>query len=100
MMPNRNSPDYDRLYKVRPFPEMILGNFEKCFLAEEAVAVDESMVKFKGRSSFKQHNPMKLTKKGYKIWVLADKSDYFLNGDIYSGKNEQGVTKNLGGSVV
>ena len=81
-MPNRNSPDYDRLYKVRPFLEMILRNFKKCSLAGDAVAVDKSMAKFKGRSSFKQCNPMKPTKRGYKIRVLADKSDYFLNGDI------------------
>lgn len=88
LMPNRNSPDYDRLYRVRPFIDMILGNFKKCYLPGEFLAVDESMVKFKGRC------------RGYKIWVLADKNGYFLNGDIYTGKSEEGVTKDLGGSVV
>ena len=43
---------------------------------------------------------MKPIKRGYKIWVLTDKTGYFLNGDIYTGKGEEGVTKYLGGSVV
>ena len=36
---------------------------------------------------------MKPMKRGYKIWVLVDKTGYFLKG-------EGGVTKDLGGSVV
>ena len=100
MMPNRKSIDYDKLYKVRPFLDIILRNFKKCYLPGQEVVVDESTVKFKGRCSFKQYNPMKPIKRGYKIWVLADKSGYFLNGEIYWGKSDQGVTKDLGGSVV
>ena len=81
-MPARNSPDYDKLYRIKLFIENLIENFKKCFFPGEVVAVDESMVKFKGRSSFKQYNPMKPIKRGYKIWVLADKSGYFLDGDI------------------
>ena len=47
---------------------MILRNFKKCFLAGEAVAVDESMVKFKGRSSLKQQR--EATKYGY--WLINE----------------------------
>ena len=43
---------------------------------------------------------MKPTKRVSKIWILANKLGYFLNGDIYSGKSKQRVTKDLGGSVV
>ena len=100
LMPARNSPDYDKLYRIKPFIENLIGNFKKCFFPGEVVAVDESMMKFKGRSSFKQYNPMKPIKRGYKIWVLADKSGYFLDGDIYCGKAKEGITKDLGGSVV
>ena len=35
--------------------------------------MNESMVLFKGRSSIKQYCPMKPIKRGYKLWVRADK---------------------------
>ena len=66
----------------------------------DIVAVDESMVRFKGRSTLKQYNPMKPIKRGYKIWVLADKSGYFLDGEIYTGRVQGNITKDLGGNVV
>ena len=101
MMPNRNSPDYDRLYNVRAFLKMILRNFKKCFLAGiyNIRIYIRIYNKIQGVQQFQTIQPNE-TDKGYKISVLADKSGYFLNGDIYSGKSEQGVTKDLGGFVV
>ena len=37
---------YRGLYRVRPFVDMIIGNFKKCHLPGEFLAVDESMVKW------------------------------------------------------
>ncbi|XP_047105107.1 piggyBac transposable element-derived protein 4-like [Schistocerca piceifrons] len=52
----------------------------------EYVGVDESMIKFKGRSSLKQILPRKKTiKRGYKVWMLADKSGYALKFDVHTG---------------
>ncbi|XP_047101014.1 serine/threonine-protein phosphatase 6 regulatory ankyrin repeat subunit B-like [Schistocerca piceifrons] len=54
------------------------------------------MIKFKGRSSIKQYLPKKPIKRGYKVWVLADKSDYAWKLDIYTGKKDNAVEKKLG----
>ncbi|XP_045127477.1 piggyBac transposable element-derived protein 4-like [Portunus trituberculatus] len=100
LMPDRKSPEYDKLYKVRPFLKAMQENFERHFLPSCSVAVDESMIKFKGRSSMKQYQPNKPIKRGYKVWMMADKSGYCLKFDIYTGKVENKVTKDLGAKVV
>jgi len=52
------------------------------------VAVDESMIAFKGRSSLKQYKLMKPIKRGYKVWNLADSSTgHVLSFDVYAGNN-------------
>ncbi|KAL3187120.1 hypothetical protein MRX96_026043 [Rhipicephalus microplus] len=53
------------------------------------LAVDESMILFKGRSSMKQYMPMKpKIKRGYKVWSLADsETGYLLKFQLYEGKS-------------
>ena len=97
VMPERGSPIFDKLYKVRSYLSMIIKNFKKCYMATDVIAVDESMIKFKGRSVMKQYNPIKLISRGYQIWVFANKSGYFIDGEIYSEKNAGKVAKDLGG---
>lgn len=100
LMPERSSPTYDKLYKIRPFLNIMQENFEKYFNPNCEVAVDESMIKFKGRNSMKQYLPMKPVKRGYKVWMLADKSGYCLKFDVYTGRKNNKTTKDLGAKVV
>lgn len=95
MTPDKNSPTYDKLYKVRPFLNMMQENFEKYFFPNCEVAVDEYMIKFKGRNSMKQYLPLKPIKRGYKVWMLADKSGYCLKFDVYTGKRDNKTNKIL-----
>ena len=76
----------DKLYKLRPLIVALNKNFVKLYNVSRKVSVDESMVRFKGRSSIKQYNPMKPIKRGYKMWVLADMDGYISKFDIYQGK--------------
>lgn len=66
------------------------------------LAVNESMVAFKGRSSMKQFMPLKPIKRGFKVWALADsQSGFLLNFDVYTGKKTDGnVEYGLGENVV
>ncbi|CAI6357631.1 unnamed protein product [Macrosiphum euphorbiae] len=51
------------------------------------VAIDESMIKFKGRHSSKQYMPKKPIKRGYKVWALADNyplMSYLKSNGIYA----------------
>ncbi|XP_022906716.2 piggyBac transposable element-derived protein 3-like [Onthophagus taurus] len=100
LQPRRSDPTFDKLYKLRPFLNSISKNFRSSFKPNPDMAVDESMIKFKGRSCLKQYMPKKPIKRGYKVWVLCDKSGYALKFEIYTGKIGQTVQKNLGENVV
>ncbi|CAH1974181.1 unnamed protein product [Acanthoscelides obtectus] len=99
-IPERVSDRYDKLYKVRPLLQFLLENFQSSLQPHEHLAVDEAMIKFKGRSSLKQYLPKKPIKRGYKVWVLADKTGYCWNFEIYTGKVGNETEKNLGARVV
>ncbi|XP_036323860.1 piggyBac transposable element-derived protein 2-like [Rhagoletis pomonella] len=100
LLPSRNNPDYDKLYKIRPFTEMLRESYKKNYNHTEKIAIDESMIKFKGRSCLKQYMPKKPIKRGYKVWAKCASSGYCLDFDIYSGKVGNKVETNLGGNVV
>jgi hypothetical protein len=53
------------------------------------IALDESMVSFRGRSDIKQFVPGKPHPHGYKIWVLANEN-YMLQFQLYEGKAAAG----------
>lgn len=58
-MPDRQSPNYDKLYKLRPFLDALSSTFLSCYNPKEFQTVDESMIRFKGRLSLKQYMPLK-----------------------------------------
>ena len=83
----RGTPGYDRLFKVRPVIDYIRTKCETNFSPTKNLSVDEGMVAFKGRLSFRQYMPAKPTKYGIKVWMVADSSNgYVLNFDVYLGK--------------
>ena len=69
----------DNLYKVRPLIDHLNQKFMSCRAPKEYLSIDESMIKFKGRSSIKQYNPKKTIKRGYKIWCISDDDGIFTN---------------------
>jgi len=78
----------DKLFKLRPIIDKLNVSFKNNFYGTREISVDESMIKFKGRSSIKQYNPMKPIKRGYKIWSMADQKGYMLAFKVYQGKEE------------
>jgi len=63
-MPQKKDPNYDKLYKVRPLLDRLSETFAKYYNPIEHQSIDESMIKFKGRSSMKQYIPQKPIKRG------------------------------------
>ena len=89
--PARGTPGFDRLYKIRPIFTSILGNCQTKFKPTKNLSVDEGMIGFRGRLSFRQYMPAKPTKYGIKVWMAADSSNgYVLNFDVYLGKEVDG----------
>lgn len=69
----------DKLYKLRPMIDSLNQTFFDAYHGTHELSVDESMIRFKGRSTLKQYNPIKPIKRGYKLWCIADQKGYILN---------------------
>ena len=80
----------NKLYKLRPIHDEIVGNWHKLFNPGEQIPVNEGMLKWRGRLSFKVHNKDKPTKYGIKSYILADSnSGYCWNMDMYCGQQKR-----------
>ncbi|GFV68836.1 piggyBac transposable element-derived protein 4 [Trichonephila clavipes] len=67
LMPKKSEKNFDKLYKVRPLLDHLSEMFLKVFKPGQKQSIEESMIKFKGRSSLKQYIPKKPIKRGYKV---------------------------------
>ncbi|XP_068084847.1 piggyBac transposable element-derived protein 2-like [Anabrus simplex] len=95
-MKARTDPDYDKLFKVRPFVDKIRENFGK-IEPEEHNVVDELIIPFKGRSSLKQYIKNKPHRWGIKVFARAGSSGIINDFEIYRGKGTlQNSDSNLG----
>lgn len=52
-MPKKGEDNYDKLFKIRPFLDFILKNSQLLCNPNKIIAIDESIIKFKGRHSAK-----------------------------------------------
>lgn len=76
----------DKLYKVRPLIDMMVGQFRAAYRPTKQVSIDEELVKFKGRCAFRQYIPSKRARFGLKIYALCDSKGYYWNSIMYVGK--------------
>jgi hypothetical protein len=74
---------------VRAFIASLNHSFPRHWNPGRHIALDESMVSFRGRSDIKQFVPGKPHPHGYKIWVLANEN-YMLQFQLYEGKAAAG----------
>ncbi|KAF2886413.1 hypothetical protein ILUMI_19761, partial [Ignelater luminosus] len=56
---NEEAPPEDRIYKVRTLIEMLVQRYKEIMKPDRRIAVDESMVPFRGRLKFRQYLPLK-----------------------------------------
>ena len=66
---NTCDPGNEKLYKIRCFATLLTSQFQSL---HQQVTIDEAMIPFKGRQSFKQYMKAKPTKWGIKVFVLSD----------------------------
>ncbi|KAJ2952354.1 hypothetical protein O0L34_g4640 [Tuta absoluta] len=99
-MPRRGEENFDKLYKIRTLLDQINQKCQNNANNTKSQSIDESMIKFKGRSALKQYMPLKPIKRGYKVWARADSDTvYLFQFQVYTGKGETAET-GLGSSVV
>ena len=96
----------DPLYKINPWMEPIVDRCVNNYKMGREISIDEGMVRFKGRSKFKQRLPHKPDRDGFKIWQLCDSTTaYIANFAPYLGvkfrdrtdgrRQERGVVKRI-----
>ena len=97
----RSDPNYNRLCKIQPVIDALNINFRRYYRLSPYVSIDESMIAFSGRLSFKQFIPNKPIRRGIKLWARACAVTGYLDRfEVYLGRQEGGYVFGLGHFVV
>ena len=70
--------------------EFLIDCFKTSYLPAESISVDEELLLWKGRLSFKQYIPSKRARFGIKLFSLCEDSGYLWNSFLYLGKTAAG----------
>jgi len=71
--PKRECKYHSEISKVKNFTEILRKNFQKYYNFGRYGTIDESIIKFNGRSSLKQYlSYLKPINRGYQVWCLCD----------------------------
>lgn len=96
--------DKDRVWRVRKVLNIFRGNLQQLGFFSSKLSIDESMIKFFGRSIIKQYMRNKPIKFGLKLWCICSVLGYIFDFDIYCGKGGECLeplkSLNLGSRVV
>ena len=77
----------DKFAPIRDLFTSFTSNIRKFYKPYENVTIDEQLVPFRGRVTFRQYIPSKPAKYHIILWLLCDSSTNFvLDADVYLGK--------------
>ncbi|XP_071050798.1 piggyBac transposable element-derived protein 4-like [Onthophagus taurus] len=80
----------DKLQKIRPIIELLRSRFKASMKPFKDLCIDESIVPWKGRLSFKQYIPSKRHRFGIKLFVLCDvETGFILDFIVYTGSSTE-----------
>ena len=86
----------NKLRKILPLHNYIKSKCLELYQPLQELSIDERMVKSKARTHFRQY----IRNKPMKYWVLADRSGYAVDFNIYAGKSTQRSDKGLSHDVL
>lgn len=84
----------DRLFKIRRVMNLICNQFKRTVLPGEDLVIDESMVPWRGRLTFRQYLPAKSHKYGVKLYKICSPDGYTYDIRVYAGKNNPDMVEN------
>jgi hypothetical protein len=88
---NGNLPDAETaaersFWKIKPFFDALINRFRTVYIPDQCIAVDESLMLWKGRLAMKQYIPMKRARFGLKSYELCEsKTGYIWNSIVHIG---------------
>lgn len=86
--------EFDKLAPIREIFGMMVQNFQKYYSPTENLTIDEQLLAFRGRCSFRQYIPSKPAKYGIKTFAVVDsKTAYTINLETYVGTQPDGPFK-------
>ncbi|KAJ8965361.1 hypothetical protein NQ314_004201 [Rhamnusium bicolor] len=97
---NNEGQDGTRTYKIRPLLNMMMQRTKDLYKPGDTVVVDETMIPFRGRLSFRQYNPSKASRYGIKLYKVCTPEGFTYSTSIYDGKSEKLPDLDLPGSTV
>ncbi|XP_068723941.1 piggyBac transposable element-derived protein 4-like [Montipora capricornis] len=101
LAPEPDSPNFNKLYNIQPLLDLIIQRFRAVYRPERQLAVNENLIKFKGKIGFRQFIPIKPGRLGVKAFTLAESTScYVLESKVYARKKANVVQKNLGKRAV
>jgi hypothetical protein len=80
---NNENLSQDRLQKISPLINILLEKFQNNVTPKEAVCIDETLVPFRGRLSFRQFIKNKRHKFGIKLYKMCLEKGYTYNMMVY-----------------
>lgn len=89
----------DRLRKITPLMLLLINKFKTVITPGENVCIDETLVPFRGRLSFRQYIQNKRHKYGVKVFKLCTENGYTYDFKIYCG-TERDPSQTVPTSVV
>ena len=97
---NHADPDRDKLYKLRTVINMIKERCTTVYSPGKCLSMDESLVLFKGRLSFKQYISSKRARFGIKLYQLCTSNGILLDFLVYHGNLAPGLIAMEDGSLI
>lgn len=82
----------DRLRKLTPLLNRLRETFQSVITPSEYICIDETLVPFRGRLSFRQYISNKRHKFGIKLFKLCLKDGYTFDFQVYCGKSKDANT--------
>lgn len=77
----------NRTHKLDNVFDKLVQNFKSAYVPGQKVCIDETMVPFRGRLSFRQYIPSKRHRYGIKLYKLCTDKGYTWNVSVYVGRD-------------
>lgn len=85
---NETSNTNTRLYKLAPLLDKLIPNFKNVVVPSEELCIDETLVPFRGRLSFRQYIKNKRHRFGVKVYKLCLDAGFTYDLKIYCGADK------------
>lgn len=85
----------DRLHRVRRLIDMLNNNYRTDYTTSEDLCINESLIPFRGRITFRQYNRQKRHKYGMKEFKLCTMPGYTYKVHVYEEKKEAKLSRLL-----